>query len=257
MYCPKCGTENPDDAQVCVNCSQPLTSIEAQPAAPTEQEQAQTSGMAIAALVFGLCSFCAGILTALPGIIFGIISLVKIKNSNGQLKGKGLAIGGIVTASVALVLQIIMLIAIMMPSLARVRSMSQRLVCGTNLSGLGKAMALYANDFDEKYPTPEKWCDLLAQYADVDEKQFICQGVQGSNHKGHYAINPKATPASPPDTVLLFEISGGWNQFGGPELLNAENHCGEGCNILFNDLHVEFVKKQEFENLRWDPLAER
>ena len=221
----------------------------------TAAAQPTTSGMAIASLILGICSFCAGIFTSLPGIILGIISLGKIKKSNGQLKGRGLAIGGIVTASVALVLHIIMIIAILLPALGRVRCSASRLMCGTNLSGLGKAMLIYANDFDEKYPTLENWCDLLVQYADVDENSFICLGAKMSGDKGrsHYAINPKAVPNSPADTVLLFETAGGWNQFGGLELLTAENHYGEGCNIVFCDSHVEFVKKEEFENLRWEP----
>jgi prepilin-type processing-associated H-X9-DG protein len=49
---------------------------------------------------------------------------------------------------------------------------------------------------------------------------------------------------------LLFETKGG-NQFGGPELLSFGNHKGKGCNILFNDGHVEFVKKEQLGQLKW------
>jgi len=52
--------------------------------------------------------------------------------------------------------------------------------------------------------------------------------------------------------VLLFETRAGWNQFGGPELLAPENHQGDGCNILFNDMHVEFVETERFGELRWE-----
>jgi len=34
-------------------------------------------------------------------------------------------------------------------------------------------------------------------------------------------------------------------------LLNPDNHGGKGCNILFNDGHVEFVKTDQFGNLKW------
>ena len=215
--------------------------------------QPTTSGMAIAVLILGVCGFCAGIFTSLPGIILGIISLGKIKRSNGQLKGRGLAIGGIVTASVAMVLQVaVILLAILMPALAQTRSLASRLVCGTNLSGLSKAMFVYANDYDEKFPTPENWCDLLVQYADVDERQFVCPEAKRKG-RCHYAINPKATPSSPPDTVLLFETTGGWNQFGGPELLTAENHNGDGYNIVYVDGHCRFERKQGSDKLRWEP----
>ena len=42
-----------------------------------------------------------------------------------------------------------------------------------------------------------------------------------------------------------------WNQFGGSELLTTDNHKGEGCNVLFNDMHVEFVKSERIAELKW------
>ncbi|MHC4622310.1 MAG: type II secretion system protein [Planctomycetota bacterium] len=41
---------------------------------------------------------------------------------------------------------IALLMSILMPALARVRELAQRTVCGTNLSGIVKAMVVYAND---------------------------------------------------------------------------------------------------------------
>ncbi len=146
MYCPKCGKENPDDAQLCHSCSSVLTSTQAQ--APALG--VKTSGMAIAALVLGILSvFTCGI-TAIPALILGIISLVKIEKSGGKLTGRGFAIGGIV-APVVLV-PILLIVAILMPALARVRQTSFRMVCGTNLSGIGKAMLIYSNDYDDEFP---------------------------------------------------------------------------------------------------------
>ena len=62
--------------------------------APMAQE---TSGMAIASLI---CAF----LIAPVGVILGHIALNQIKNSNGQLGGRGLAIAGLIVgyASIAL-----------------------------------------------------------------------------------------------------------------------------------------------------------
>ena len=47
---------------------------------------------------------------------------------------------------------IALLMGILMPALARVRMLAFRMTCGTNLSGLGKAMMLYANDYDDELP---------------------------------------------------------------------------------------------------------
>jgi hypothetical protein len=69
--------------------------IEARP----RGKQAQTSGKAVTSLILGLASFvCAcSFLTGLPGIILGVLAIGDVGRSGGRLKGKGLAITGIVT----------------------------------------------------------------------------------------------------------------------------------------------------------------
>ncbi len=48
---------------------------------------------------------------------------------------------------------IAMLLAILMPALGKVRQLAQRMICGTNLSGIGKAMMVYSNDDEyDSYP---------------------------------------------------------------------------------------------------------
>ncbi len=49
---------------------------------------------------------------------------------------------------------IALLMGILMPALARVRMIAYRMVCGSNLSGIGKALLLYAGDSQESYPMP-------------------------------------------------------------------------------------------------------
>jgi prepilin-type N-terminal cleavage/methylation domain-containing protein len=107
---------------------------------------------------------------------------------------------------------IALLMGILMPALARVRQIAFRMVCGTNLSGIGKAMLIYANDYDDELPVSGngetlwgatkcvKWdatsaygadgaftannnratitsCFyLLVKYAEVTPKSFICKG---------------------------------------------------------------------------------
>ncbi len=48
---------------------------------------------------------------------------------------------------------IAMLLAILMPALGKVRQLAQRIMCGTNLGGIGKAMLTYATD-DEYESSP-------------------------------------------------------------------------------------------------------
>jgi prepilin-type N-terminal cleavage/methylation domain-containing protein len=47
---------------------------------------------------------------------------------------------------------IALLMSILMPALARVRELAQRVVCGTNLAGIIRAMAVYANDNNGRFP---------------------------------------------------------------------------------------------------------
>jgi len=49
---------------------------------------------------------------------------------------------------------IALLMGILMPALARVRMIANRMVCGANLAGIGKALLLYAGDSSEAYPMP-------------------------------------------------------------------------------------------------------
>lgn len=47
---------------------------------------------------------------------------------------------------------IALLMGILMPALAQVRRLAQRIMCGTNLSAIGKAMVVYSNTNDEDFP---------------------------------------------------------------------------------------------------------
>jgi prepilin-type processing-associated H-X9-DG protein len=133
------------------------------------------------------------------------------------------------------------------------RERAYRILCHANLKGLGLGMQIYARVYSNKYPTADKWCDLLLQHVEISEKQFVCRGASERGDQGpcHYAVNPNCDPNSPPDMVLLFETKGGWNQFGGPEILTTENHEGKGCNILFADGTTKFVKTGELGQLKW------
>jgi len=249
MRCPKCRTENPNDAKSCWFCSSVLPSTST--TQPQQAQQAKTSGLAITSLVLGILSLFTCLVTAIPAIIFGIVALVKIGKGQRQLKGNGLAIAGICVPVVAIPLVALMM-AITLPALARTRTIAQRMVCATNLSGLGKAMLIYANDYNDMFPTPSKWCDLLIQYQEVTKQTLTCPSAPKETCS--YAMNndvEKLGTNAPPDMVLLFESSPGWNQSGGPEILTTENHQGEGCNILFVDNHVEFVKTNNLKNLKW------
>ena len=53
-----------------------------------------TSRLAIASLVLGVLSFALSILAGLPALATGLAALQRIREANGTLTGRGLAIAG-------------------------------------------------------------------------------------------------------------------------------------------------------------------
>lgn len=130
-----------------------------------------------------------------------------------------------------------------------VRQTANQVICGMNLAGCRSALQIYRNGNNNKYPKLDEWCDLINEY--VLEDGFVCLATSGIGERCSYAINPNCEPNSPNDVVLLFESKDGWNQFGGAELLNPENHKGKGCSVMFNNFDVEFVLTEELDKLKW------
>jgi hypothetical protein len=182
----------------------------------------------------------------LIGLGLGIFADWKIYKSKGMLRGRMFSILG---TGLAIIVIIIGLMHTTPPGMAY---RAYKYVCASNLAALGKSMQAYSDQYGQKYPTKDMWCDLLAEHIDVNET-FICRGALKTGDKGpcHYALNPNCAPNSPNDVVLLFETKGGWNQYGGSELLTIEHHEKDGCNILFNDDRVRFIKTEQLSELKW------
>lgn len=73
-----------------------------------------TSGQAIASMVLGIVSLViwyVGIVTGIIGLSLGAVAIKKCK-PNGPLKGRGMAIAGIVCSTIALALWLIVIIAV-------------------------------------------------------------------------------------------------------------------------------------------------
>lgn len=230
----------------------------------TQEPKPQTCGPATASLVLGIFGLVMlGIIhnPAVPppvvisvfpifGLVLGIVALAKIKMSRGMLIGSASAVFGIIING-------FLIFGLVYGSwdYHRGRVSRNRTICAASLHSLGIAMVLYADENDDRYPTADKWCDLLSQPVQyVNElERFVCKSA--GEGRCHYAINPNAEPNSAPDMVLLFETKGGWNQLGGAELLTTDNHKGKGCNILFNDCSVKFVKTRRLGQLKWKAEA--
>lgn len=187
------------------------------------------------------------------GILFISAIILWRSKSKGKLKGSECAILGVVLGVLLADCWFVETFGSMPKGLG---------ICANNLQQLHKAILLYSNNNNGCYPEPNRWCDLLSEYEQIELKHFLCPDVTfqwrrqvfpwpiPKNVKCYYAMNPNCEANSPTDTVLLFETKGGWNKFGGSDLMTTKNHFG-CCNILFNDGHVESVGLKHIPDLNW------
>jgi prepilin-type processing-associated H-X9-DG protein len=213
---------------------------------------AKTSGLAIASLILGSLGIFCGI-TALVGLVLGIVAIVTINKSEGRLRGSGLAIAGtVVSAIVLLVLPVMFL-----PALAKAKMRAQTINCLNNVKQLNVALVTYANAHSGQYPPGETWCDDIQTYVSSD-KPFRCP-ADTQNSRCGYAFNANlgnvaaGKVRSPQTTVTIFDSAGGWNMTGGTELLPHPSRHGRVLVVGFADGHVEVVTESRLKDLRWAP----
>ena len=256
MYCPKCSKENPDDARNCKFCNASMTET-------LESKQpviVRVSKLAIIALVLGILSVFvfapplflsrflgrAVLFLPLSAIILGFISIIQIEQSGGKITGRAFAVAAVLVPIFVGILPFWMIRLLYPPT-------AHRMVCGTNLSGIGKAMIIYAGDYDEEFPRaggrnsiwsssiPDWSADnryaayglspdgsggratissslyLLVKYMEVQPKRFLCTGETGTTE-----FNPKKYGAPNKDLLDLWDF--------GPE---SRKHCSYSYHIPY------------------------
>lgn len=127
---------------------------------------------------------------------------------------------------------IALLLAILMPALSKVKKLADRLMCGTNLKGLGLALHTYATDYEDDFPVQgrdgnhiwanrtggwdninKNWSNdndltvaaslfMLVREEDVTPASFICRGGSEQEFDG-------LNPTNNYDIVELWDFGGG------------------------------------------------
>jgi len=100
----------------------------------------------------------------------------------------------------------------------------KRFESAKKLSNLGKALLIYANDHEDKYPDS---LHHLSEYLNVEELRWVLANVKYLAYGKTIAVRP--------DTVIAYD-----------KKLLAER---KGTNVLFNDSHVDFVKPERLKEL--------
>jgi hypothetical protein len=188
MFCFKCGGSMPDESTVCPQCGATVanapvpTPQQPAPPAPTAgsawlnppsgqpqqypgQAQAypgqarpypaappQTDGKAVASLVLGIVSIflCLGILSGIPAVILGHISLSNIRKSMGRVQGSGMATAGLVMGYIGIAFGLLIVPAIMIPNLLRARMSANASAAASTVRMLNTSQSTYAINYPAK-----------------------------------------------------------------------------------------------------------
>jgi prepilin-type processing-associated H-X9-DG protein len=218
-------------------------------------EPAKSSGMAIASLILGILGFCTAGLTAVLGLVFGLVALSQIRRSQGALKGRGFALAGSIVSGVAMLL-IPIVVALTIPAVNKAKTQAQAIGCMNNMKQLALGVMMYANDNKERFPSSDDWCDAIQKY--VQPVTYQCPAGD-RRQRSNYAFNALLSGVetskvqAPATTVLLFESDAGWNASGGPELGLKQKRHGRTIVVAFADGHSEAVIPSRFAQLRWEP----
>lgn len=245
MKCLTCGEENNNVARNCYKCNAQLL---LSPDSDTDEHELKIRvsrlaitgiGLAIAgAILYISCSIIErhfkfsdtnvltilaflGLSISVTAIIIGIISFIIIEVSGGRVTGVLFSIGAVLIPVFTMFTPAYFAIPVIS------KSRAFKMVCSTNLSDLGKAMFIYANDYDYKFPraggpgsiwgtsvnyrmsnpilafrisregsggyaTISSSLFLLVKYAEVKPKSFICaeNSRDGTGDKGVTEYEP-------------------------------------------------------------------
>ena len=115
----------------------------------TRNVETPRKGMAVASLVFGIISIPTlglALVGGVAGLILGIVALRRANRNPAAYGGKGLAIGGIVTSAMSLLVAVMMLIvaAIAVPNLLKSAQVSRETSAVSIVSEIGQAQVLYS-----------------------------------------------------------------------------------------------------------------
>jgi len=252
VLCHKCGQPNLEGAGTCAHCGASLAPPAGPPPSPPSPARARTSGMAIASFVLGIIGFLG--VTALLSVVLGIVALVQIGGSRGQLKGQGFAIAGMCLAGF-MVLAILPAI-VLYPVFSRARATARKAICLTNVKQVSLGLLMYTSDWNDICPNSANWCETVDEYI-KNRDALVCPDAR--NHDCGYAYNAALSDLhlsavdDPADTVALFESDRGWNAAGGSELLPMEpRHLG-GDNFGYLDGHATWVSRNPAADMPGGP----
>ena len=171
------------------------------PGASYPGQPLKTSALAVWSLVLGILGLVA-CLPAIPGLILGILGIQKAKSENG-LKGKGMAIAGVVLSSMAMVLfpVIFILASFSIPAFTAVAERAKVAQSMNNVKQLNLAMHLFASEIDGKFA--KDW-EALIKAGVLNDKALLTSPL-GNKDKTYILLLPNASETLPADTPFILD----------------------------------------------------
>jgi type II secretory pathway pseudopilin PulG len=193
--CPYCSRTIDDNAQFCNFCGKTLPA--ATPGAVQDYPPAampgegQTSGKAIGSLICGiLCFFLPASIVA---IVLGHLSLSEISKSAGRLKGRGMALAGLILGYLGIaVIPVLIIAAIAIPNLLRARIAANEASAVGSLRTLNTACVTYYSTYNTFPPT---LASLAANGQPSANAASLIDSPLASGLKSGYAFTYEAGPA--------------------------------------------------------------
>jgi prepilin-type processing-associated H-X9-DG protein len=145
----------------------------------------------------------------------------------------------------------------LLPALGKAKQRAQSIHCINNVKQIALAVKMYQTDNNDIMPSATNWCADVQQYTG-STMIFECPSGD-ENGDRHYAFNAKLSHLSDTNlqnsamTVMIFESDGGWNTYGGRELLTTNARHGKSVVVGFVDGHVELVSPARLQQLKWEP----
>jgi len=190
-----------------------------------------SQGMAIAALATGIVGFGCPLIGAV-GLVLGIVAVRRIDRAPRQYGGRGLAIAGICTGGVS-ILMLACFAAFFVPNARtiwqEVQGELHKAECEENLNAIMDALQIEAQD------TGLFAADLQALVTDglITADRLSCPnaatGVTSYHYVPGYGLN------SDLDQIILYE--------------DPLNHYGEGGHVVRIEGIVEFIASPEYEDV--------